>query len=98
MYGSRCVTIKMGRSLSWALTNSRKRLAVHGVSSFSRRIRASSLADCRAWRKLFVTFEISPASGLKKLELDAVSISELPLRTACRDSTILEIEWKKTHR
>src|SRR3989344_2916811 len=96
-YGSRFVSTKMDRFLRYALMNSLSRSGVHGESIFSRRMRASSLAAWRAWRKLVVPFDISPTSGSRKPALGTVPL-ESPLRTARSDSTSCDIERKKTHR
>src|SRR3989344_5542922 len=96
-YGSRFVSTKMDRFLRYVLMNSLSRSGVHGESIFSRRMRASSLAAWRAWRKLVVTFDISPTSGSGQPALGTVPL-ESPLRTARSDSTSCDIERKKTHR
>src|SRR3989338_7241400 len=96
MYGSLFDITKIFRSLIWALINSLNRSAVQGVSIFSRRIRASSLAENLASERLLVILNISPTSGLK----NAWSLifwrawSGLPLRRAAlTDSTSFNIGW-----
>src|SRR3989338_7633496 len=88
-YGSRLETTYIGRSLRCALMNSCRRSAVHGGSSFSRRMRGSSLAAERACTRLDDIFVISFASGSKKECSSDVSDPLPPRRVDFTDSANL---------
>src|SRR3989344_4280702 len=95
-YGSRLETTYIGRSLRCALMNSCRRSAVHGLSSFSRRMRASSEAEERACRRLFDIFDISLAKGIKNASSPGASdVSRPPKRVDFTDSTNLRIGRRK---
>ena len=91
IYGSRFDTTKICLPFRYALKNSLSRSAVHGVSSFSKRRRASSLAAKRARLRLCVIFEISVESGLKKpLPFSDSPAVMSPLLAAFTDSANFE--------